>query len=228
MKKVIRLTEEQLNTYIKKVITEQTYRTSNLQAPEDMNRNPYPRPKSDFGLKIPSAPKFMPDVSSEKNSSTGISPKTPVNTPVKAPSTPHQSVGVLSPDLHRGSKGPEVLKYQQALVKLGHSVGTKGPDSDFGPTTEHSVGLFQSKNGLPKTGRIDKATGDRILSKAHTISIVNKLGDPLQNVKNTPPPLLARPKPAAPKAPPVAAKKPIPGSGFASMHEMFDRVNKVK
>jgi peptidoglycan hydrolase-like protein with peptidoglycan-binding domain len=148
-----------------------------------MDPNPMQKPKSDFGLKNPGAPKFMPDISPEKNTSAGMTP------PVAK--TPSKTVGVLSPDLYKGSRGQEVKQYQAALQTLKY--GTK-PDGIFGPITQTAVMNFQQSNGLKPTGRIDKATGDLILQKAATVNKVNKLGDPVGNVKNTPPPLLARPK----------------------------------
>jgi peptidoglycan hydrolase-like protein with peptidoglycan-binding domain len=188
MKKIIKLTETELNRIIKKVISEQqTLRTSNLQAPEDMDPNPIQKPKSDFGLKTPGAPKFMPDVSSKANTSAGY--KSPVT------KTPSKTFGVLSPDLYMGSKGQEVKQFQAGLGTLGY--GTK-PDGIFGPITQTAVMNFQQSNGLKPTGRIDKATGDLILQKAATVNKVNNLGNPVQNVKNTPPPLIARPKTTAP------------------------------
>lgn len=194
MRKIIKLTETELNRIIKKVISEQqTLRTGNLQAPEDMDPNPMQKPKSDFGLKIPKAPQFMPDVSPEVNTSAGY--KSPVT------KSPSKTFGVLSPDLYMGSRGQKVKQFQAGLGTLGY--GTK-PDGIFGPITQTAVMNFQQSNGLNPTGRIDKATGDLILQKASTVNKVNNLGDPVQNVKNTPPPLLARPK--APVTPPTKSK----------------------
>lgn len=217
MKKIVKLTEAQLQSYINKVTTEQTLRTGNLQAPADMDPNPMQKPKSDFGLKNPGAPKFMPDLSPEKNTSAGMTP------PVAK--TPSKTVGVLSPDLAQGSRGQEVKQFQAGLGTLGY--GTK-PDGIFGPITQTAVMNFQQSNGLKPTGKIDKATGDLILQKAATVSKVNRLGDPVGNVKNTPPPLLAKPKPATP--PPAAPTKKFtpPNPRFGQLYEMFDRMAKLK
>ena len=214
MKKKVRLTESQLNTYISKVVSEQTLRTGNLQAPEDMDPNPMQKPKSDFGIKNPGMPKFTPDISPEANTSANVmagpgdvkkfppAPKLDYNIGGKTPPTPPTA----SPVLSRGSKGTEVLKYQKALVKIGLSVGDKGPDSDFGPTTEHAVGWFQEKNGLPKTGKIDKATGDKILLKAYGPKMAMPISKP---------------------APPPAKTSPLLNNVLNPIQEMFDRMKNL-
>jgi len=193
-KRIIKLTETELNRIIQKVISEQqTLRTSNLQAPEDMDPNPMQKPKSDFGLKNPGAPKFMPSTPESIPVTNNSTPNTSGG--LKTNKTPTTPIGVLSPDLYKGSKGSEVSKFQSALSTLGY--GTK-PDGIFGPITQTAIMNFQQANGLKPTGRIDKATGDLILSKAGTVNKVSRLGDPLKNAQSTPPPLIAKPKASAP------------------------------
>jgi len=59
--------------------------------------------------------------------------------------------------LKKGSKGPNVKKFQEAL----------GIDADasFGPGTEAAVKTFQKKEGMPVTGIVDEETYRRILMK---------------------------------------------------------------
>lgn len=60
--------------------------------------------------------------------------------------------------LKKGSKGDDVKKVQQALEKLGHSVGKAGIDGSFGKATQNAVKAFQKANGLKVTGIVDEKT----------------------------------------------------------------------
>lgn len=60
--------------------------------------------------------------------------------------------------LKKGSKGEDVKKVQQALEKLGHSVGKAGIDGSFGKATQNAVKAFQKANGLKVTGIVDEKT----------------------------------------------------------------------
>jgi len=165
-RKIIKLTETELNSIIKKVIKEQSSYTG-YNSESGFNTSPGFQPKDETSV----APIAEP-----------ITPKKPAAKTFGVLKKDTNPIGVKSPDLYKGSRGPEVQKYQTALVKLGLSTGTKGADGIFGPTTEWSVGLFQEKNGLPKTGRIDKKTGDLILSKVNTINKTNKLANPTPGI----------------------------------------------
>lgn len=50
----------------------------------------------------------------------------------------------------------DVTELQKRLVSLGHLKAT--PNGYFGPATEAAVKKFQTKNGLPATGYVNKAT----------------------------------------------------------------------
>jgi len=51
-----------------------------------------------------------------------------------------------------------VRPWQEALIKLGFSVGDKGADDWFGSKTEQGTKDFQARFGLPQTGIVDAAT----------------------------------------------------------------------
>ena len=159
MKRIIRLTESELNRLIRKVVSEQRggeYTYSDFDTPN-----------------TPPGGNYVPP------------PSAPAEKPAPKPYKPN--VG-LTTTLQRGSKGPEVSKYQLALLNLGfHIGGSKTPDGDFGPTTEYSVGLFQEKNGLPKTGKIDPATGDLLLQKMNAKNTGGQLMDKLGQATKLPP-----------------------------------------
>jgi hypothetical protein len=208
MKKIIKLTETELNRIIKKVITEQTYRTGNLDNPEDFlpKSKPEPRFKTPE-IKMPAPPQFKPDVSSAANTSKGFVPKTKTPTSNKSfgvlrtdqnptktfgvnksDANPTPSFGVKKSDanLGIGARGPQVVELQQALKGNGYRIGPTGADGKFGPITQESLKGFQEDNGLPVTGVADPKTLNLLKSKASSFSKVNKLTNPLQNIKNTP------------------------------------------
>lgn len=61
-------------------------------------------------------------------------------------------------ELKKGMKGDDVKQVQQALEKLGHSVGKAGIDGSFGKATQNAVKAFQEANGLKVTGIVDDKT----------------------------------------------------------------------
>jgi peptidoglycan hydrolase-like protein with peptidoglycan-binding domain len=188
MKKIIKLTESELNRIIRKVIseqqyakrfdqeaTEQTLRTSNLQNPEEyQDQIPMSKGYQDLG-------------------SASFEDRKPAYAKPKAP--PAKTTGVMAPTiLQKGSRGPEVAKYQLAMLNHGLSIGgSKTPDGIFGPTTEHSIKVFQSKNGLPVTGKIDPATGDLLLQKMNAKNTGGKLLNKLGDATKLPPPIAQKP-----------------------------------
>ena len=72
--------------------------------------------------------------------------------------------------LSRGARNvpTEVQRWQYFLLKQGITeVG--GIDADFGLNTEKATSLFQTKVGLPKTGKLDSATLDVAKGKGYTV-----------------------------------------------------------
>lgn len=99
------------------------------------------------------------------NAGGGDGGKTPAGSPAKAA-------------LKRGSKGPEVKALQEALEKLGYSVGACGVDGDFGRDTEAAVKRFQRDHGLAADGAagektfaaLEEASGG-VSAKSYTVTI---------------------------------------------------------
>lgn len=61
----------------------------------------------------------------------------------------------MSATVQKGSKGPDVVRCQQALTRHGFACVA---DGDFGPGTESKVKAFQLAKGLKDTGVVDDAT----------------------------------------------------------------------
>lgn len=60
--------------------------------------------------------------------------------------------------LAAGAQGAPVTAVQQALVDLGYAMPKYGADGSFGNETRNALTQFQQDEGLPATGRLDKAT----------------------------------------------------------------------
>ena len=67
--------------------------------------------------------------------------------------------------LKRGRRGDDVKALQEALEKLGYSVGSYGADGDFGADTENAVIKFQRDNNLDDDGEVGPLTIDKINEK---------------------------------------------------------------
>ena len=82
------------------------------------------------------------------------------------PITPSTSTDELAYTrlLKRGRYGDDVKALQEALVKLGYSVGTYGADGDYGQATEAAVRQFQQDNDLDVDGE----------AGPNTINMINK------------------------------------------------------
>jgi hypothetical protein len=61
-------------------------------------------------------------------------------------------------NLRNGSKGAEVKKLQQALIKAGYDVGKTGADGVLGKNTEAAIRQYQKDNGLAVDGIAGKNT----------------------------------------------------------------------
>ncbi|MGL5616440.1 MAG: peptidoglycan-binding protein [Sarcina sp.] len=68
------------------------------------------------------------------------------------------ALGTNNTLLRLGSKGSEVKRLQEALIKKGYSVGPYGADGDFGQGTHDAVVKFQKANGLYPDGVVGPAT----------------------------------------------------------------------
>ena len=67
--------------------------------------------------------------------------------------------------LKKGRRGDDVKDLQEALIKLGYSVGSYGADGDFGNATEQAVIAFQKANGLDADGEAGPMTFAKINEK---------------------------------------------------------------
>ena len=81
----------------------------------------------------------------------------PAPTPTPTPS-PSGSGSYGDGILRRGSKGIDVRKMQEKLIKLGFDLGSYGADGDFGSATLSAVKAFQKKYGLEADGEAGPLT----------------------------------------------------------------------
>lgn len=65
-------------------------------------------------------------------------------------------------EVKQGDRGVEVTKVQQALIDLGYLLPSFGVDGKFEGETKAAVTKFQKDQTLPQTGKLDKATLDRL------------------------------------------------------------------
>lgn len=86
------------------------------------------------------------------------------------------------PEIKKGDKGEFVKTLQYLLMeRKGYQLPKSGMDSDFGTETEIAVMDYQSKNNLPVTGIVNKATWDSLFD------IVEKPADlPKELIVETP------------------------------------------
>jgi lysophospholipase L1-like esterase/GH24 family phage-related lysozyme (muramidase) len=80
--------------------------------------------------------------------------------------------------LQYGDRGNDVIQMQDALVKLGYSVGKEGIDGIFGPRTRAGLTKFQQDNNQDPTGKLNTQT-KQVLVKAAGLSSsssINNIG----------------------------------------------------
>jgi len=65
-------------------------------------------------------------------------------------------------EVKQGGRGVDVTKVQQALIDLGYKLPKYGVDGKFEGETKAAVLKFQTDQTLPKTGKLDKDTLDRL------------------------------------------------------------------
>ena len=92
--------------------------------------------------------------------------------PSPSPST-NSDILIYTRLLKRGRRGDDVKALQNALIKLGYSVGSYGADGDFGQATETAVIQFQKDNHLDDDGE----------AGINTISKINELLKSNTNIK---------------------------------------------
>ncbi len=68
----------------------------------------------------------------------------------------------MKPVVKLGSRGEIVKELQNALLKLGYSLGGYGADGDFGNATDKDVRQFQREYGLVVDGIVGQATWDKL------------------------------------------------------------------
>lgn len=76
--------------------------------------------------------------------------------------------------LQNGDKNNGLVRsWQEALIKLGFSVGSKGADDWFGDKTAQGTKDFQARFGLPQTGIVDTATAMKMMDALRLIPNVD-------------------------------------------------------
>jgi peptidoglycan hydrolase-like protein with peptidoglycan-binding domain len=104
-----------------------------------------------------SPPAASPSPSPTDDAKPGASPTaTPSRTPSARP-TPEPSTLMST-----GDRSARVRELQARLRQIGHF--DRSPTGYYGPTTVASVQSFQGKRGLPRTGRTDTVTWERLLA----------------------------------------------------------------
>ncbi|MFD7862625.1 L,D-transpeptidase family protein [Streptomyces sp. NPDC059783] len=103
-----------------------------------------------------------PSASAEPDTSASPSPKaTPTKPPASSPAAPAAKVLMAS-----GSQGKQVRELQARLRQIGHFDRT--PTGYYGSVTVTAVQSFQGKRGLPRTGRTDTVTWQKLLGMTRT------------------------------------------------------------
>ncbi|WP_026413830.1 peptidoglycan-binding domain-containing protein [Actinomadura oligospora] len=80
------------------------------------------------------------------------------------------------PELHRGSRGPDVTTVQYILRAAREASRHLKPDGDFGPKTEHAVREFQEFAGIAVDGIVGPVTWGK-LTDGHTVDSTVRRGD---------------------------------------------------
>lgn len=147
MKKVIRLTESQLKSVIKKIIEEQgqykpipgnIYYTGNQKTPPPAQTQSNP---ADLGKPVVNIP---------KQQDTNLAPfdKSKMQ---KAPNGPQNNTAAQ-----------DIIYVQRGLLRQNFGTGYMIPDGIFGKKTLDTVIAFQKAKGLPATGVVDQATANAL------------------------------------------------------------------
>ncbi|GAQ69786.1 hypothetical protein T45_01517 [Streptomyces turgidiscabies] len=104
-----------------------------------------------------------PGATATPGSGSGSAPTpTPAPTPKKAPPAPVPPAPVL---WSRGDSGRDVRELQARLHQVAWLYD--GPTGSYDDLTENAVKGFQGKRGLPRTGKTDTVTWQRLLRMTH-------------------------------------------------------------
>ncbi|MDH6622793.1 serine/threonine protein kinase [Streptomyces sp. LBL] len=102
----------------------------------------------------PSAPSVEHSASAGPGTATSGSPPEPGTPPWISDCTHYSGNGRT----RQGDSGKRVLQVQCMLTRRGYSVGSTGPDGEFGPGTASAVRSFQSARGLEADGIVGHDT----------------------------------------------------------------------
>jgi hypothetical protein len=217
MKKVIKLTESELNNIIKKVIAEQFTGTERAKDPyADDSSYVHPEDQTDYGL---------------TRSKTVVGPTkgtvnpAPVGSPIKTPGLQPNKTTVPTPvkTTPVSKTNPTILKAQKYLNKLGYNLGNSGTgkngvDGKNGPMTRTAISTFQRENKLPQTGIADAKTLEvmnNAYNKKFTTGVLKPTeptptkNDPVKFWNNPETANSSNPAPAKPAAPKKKGWVPI-------------------
>lgn len=129
-----------------------------------------PNPSGDASLTGSSEPSTSPDASSEPSPSADVS----------------SGDGFVTIEINANEERVAVV--QQKLIDLYYMVYPDTKDGKpttttlYGSITSAAVRVFQSRNGLPETGKVDKATYDKLMSSDAKAYIMHQ-GDKWDMVK---------------------------------------------
>lgn len=137
MKKIVRLTESELNEIVKKVLKEQDY---SFSEPEDIQKKQTTKPPYDENDAL--------KANLEYNKSQQAAQTTPTKQTAK-PGIDYQKQQDLKAFPKLGETGETVSQLQQRLQQLGYDIGKAGVDGYFGPKTAEAVKLYKQKKNIP-------------------------------------------------------------------------------
>jgi peptidoglycan hydrolase-like protein with peptidoglycan-binding domain len=145
MKKIVRLTESELNGIIKKVLKEQDYSFSEPEDVKKQTTDPYD--KNDAKDAYLQHNRDMQAAQAAQK--TQKSPQ----------SLKYKSQQDLKTYPKLGDMGETVSQLQQRLQELGYDIGKAGADGYFGPKTAEAVKLYKQKKNIPPiNSEIDSTT----------------------------------------------------------------------
>jgi peptidoglycan hydrolase-like protein with peptidoglycan-binding domain len=125
--------------------------------------------------------------------STTTSPTTV--TPVQTATSTADSCYLFTQNLSIGSTGPDVVALQTWLIANGYnirSISTKETKKGyFGIQTANALKVYQTKAGIPVTGKLDPITREKINSSCTTVSGISVISPKTGDVYNVTLPTIA-------------------------------------